>query len=247
MGSVRAMNWLAYPLAAQGYIVVGINHYEESWVYGRQTIRPQAALKLWQRPLDISFALDQLSQHSPFQHSLALNNVLAIGFSSGGSSVLALAGAKYDYQQATEHCNRVAKQDLSCRYTQQDLPELPAAAFAPLNDSRVNTVIALDPAAGHITTSESLKQTKANVLIFGLKNGDFLPSQYHANYYDKHLTNSQLYIFEGNEGHFIFQDSCQLKIAVHGIPLCRDKAGVDRKKSQAIAIEQIFMFLGSLS
>lgn len=245
MGSVRSMNWLAYPLAAKGYVVAGINHYGESWVYGRENIRPQAALKLWERPLDISFTLDQFKKQSPFQIPLDIENTTAIGFSSGGSTVLSLAGARYAFEQARIHCQKAAKVDLSCRYTQDDLPELPKRAKQTLQDNRIKQVIALDPAAGHITSAKSLTTITAKTLIFGLANGDFLPLQYHAGFYQEYIKNSELYRFEGNEGHFVFQDSCELDISVHGITLCKDKKGVDRKKVQQVALSRIFEFLSS--
>ncbi|WP_299975126.1 hypothetical protein [uncultured Pseudoteredinibacter sp.] len=243
MGSVRSMNWLAYPLAAKGYIVAGINHFGESWVYGRENTQTQAALKLWERPLDISYVLDQFNKQSPFQLPLDIENTTAIGFSSGGSTVLSLAGARYAFEQARIHCQNAAKVDLSCRYTQDDLPELPKRAKQSLKDNRIKQVIALDPAAGHITSTKSLTKITAKALIFGLANGDFLPLQYHAGFYQEHIKNSELYRFEGNEGHFVFQDSCELDIKVHGIALCTDKKGVDRKKVQQQALSRIFEFL----
>ncbi len=246
MGSVRSMNWIAYPLAAKGYVVVGINHFGESWVYGRENINPAAALKLWERPKDISFALNELAKQSPFEATLDTNNVLAIGFSSGGSTVLSLAGAEYQYDLAQKHCETNAKTDLSCRYTQQShLPELPSEAYGSLKDKRIEQVVALDPAAGHITSKESLKKIDSKTLIFGLENSDFLPLEHHAAAYQKHMQNSKLHTFKGEEGHFVFQDSCQLDIKVHSIPLCEDKAGVDRKKVQDETIGEIMKFLAT--
>ncbi|MBB6521659.1 alpha/beta hydrolase family protein [Pseudoteredinibacter isoporae] len=244
MGSVQSMNWLAYPLAAQGYVVVGVNHFGESWVYGRENINPAAALKLWERPKDISIALDKLAQQSPFDQTLDLENILAVGFSSGGSTVLALAGAEYQYELAQKHCEENASTDLSCRYTQEShLPELPQEAYGSFKDHRITQLIALDPAAGHITKPESLKSIDSKVLVFGLENGDFLPIEHHAAFYQEHIPGSQLETLKGNEGHFVFQDKCQLDIKVHGIPLCEDKSGVNRDSTHARSIGRIMGFL----
>ncbi|GAA6152727.1 alpha/beta hydrolase family protein [Pseudoteredinibacter isoporae] len=244
MGSVRSMNWIAYPLAARGYVVIGVNHFGESWVYGQENINPAAALKLWERPKDISVALNQLAKQSPFDKALNLSDVLAVGFSSGGSTVLSLAGAKYQYDLARKHCEKHAKIDLSCRYTQErHLPDLPREAYGSFKDKRITRVIALDPAAGHITKAESLKIMDSKVLVFGLKNGDFLPIEHHAAFYQQNIPHSKLETLNGQEGHFVFQDSCQLKINVHGIPLCEDKAGVNRKLAQKKSVNTVLEFL----
>ena len=246
MGAANSLNWIGYAMASQGIIAIGLNHYEESWVYGPQTVKPSAAMKLWERPLDVSFALDHFERKSPFNIKLTYNDVTAIGFSSGGSTVIALAGAKYDYLGSLGYCDKMADKDLGCKYapSQNDkLPELPPIASSSFKDARITKAIALDPAAGPITDKTSLEKIDIPVLIFGLKNYDFLPIDQHAGMYAKNIESAKLIELQGNEGHFVFMDECDLKMVVHGIPLCSDREGVNRKEVHDRLYPHIFSFL----
>ena len=46
MGAASDYNWLAYTLASQGWVVVGLNHFGESYRYGRENVDPKTSLKL---------------------------------------------------------------------------------------------------------------------------------------------------------------------------------------------------------
>ena len=160
MGSARELNWLGYALASQGIIAVGVNHLGESWVYGEDQVDIRNVLKIWQRPEQISFALNAMQanrvDNQPlFDRAIEWDNVTAIGFSSGGSTALAMAGARYNPQQALEYCAAPKSQgDLSCRYLHEgagptgSLPMPPAKASQAFTDTRVKRVIALDPPLG---------------------------------------------------------------------------------------------------
>ncbi len=47
MGAAKDCSWLDYPLAAKGWVVVGVNHFGESWRYGRQNIDPSSVTRVW--------------------------------------------------------------------------------------------------------------------------------------------------------------------------------------------------------
>ena len=55
------ISWLAEVLAANGYIVAAMDHYGNTW----NNKIPEAYARPWERPLDITFALDQLLTTSP--------------------------------------------------------------------------------------------------------------------------------------------------------------------------------------
>ena len=248
MGAANSLNWIGYAMASQGIVAIGLNHYEESWVYGPQTVKPEAAMRLWERPIDMTFVLDQFETNSPFNIELSYKDVTAIGFSSGGSTVLTLAGATYDYLGSLGYCDKMGDRDLGCKYapkTGEKLPELPKVAHASFKDSRITKAIALDPAGGPLTDSDSLKAIDIPVLIFGLKNYDFLPIDQHAGFYADTIKNAKLVKLEGNEGHFVFMDECDIKMEVHGIPLCSDREGVNRKDVHDRLYPHIFSFIYS--
>ncbi|MFI5042990.1 MAG: alpha/beta hydrolase family protein, partial [Acidimicrobiales bacterium] len=95
-GAARNYSWLAEHLARSGYVVCGVSHFRESYVHGVETIDPAAAGQVDDRALDCSFALDHLLEASPLRGTVDGGRVGALGHSSGGATVMALAGGAFD-------------------------------------------------------------------------------------------------------------------------------------------------------
>jgi predicted dienelactone hydrolase len=89
-GSASGLGWLAAALAAKGFVVLGVDHHGNTATEG---YRPEGFLCWWERARDLTVLLDRLSVDGPFSGSLDLSNVAAVGFSLGGYTALALAGA----------------------------------------------------------------------------------------------------------------------------------------------------------
>ncbi|TDO94859.1 platelet-activating factor acetylhydrolase isoform II [Halanaerobium saccharolyticum] len=95
-GTRYMMSYLAENLASRGYVVAAISHTES-------TVRDQAgfASTLLNRPLDIEFTLDKISQfaEADSNHFLAeavnADKTGLIGYSMGGYGVINAAGAGY--------------------------------------------------------------------------------------------------------------------------------------------------------
>lgn len=90
-GSPESLGWLARHLARAGYVVIGAHHHGNT---AREAYRPEGFLCWWERPLDLSALLTALALRGPFAGRLDLDRVSAVGFSLGGYSTLALAGAR---------------------------------------------------------------------------------------------------------------------------------------------------------
>ena len=60
---------------------------------GVDTIDPASATQPWLRPPDCTFALDHLERHQEFGRRMDAGRIGALGHSSGGATVVALAGA----------------------------------------------------------------------------------------------------------------------------------------------------------
>ena len=97
--SAAGMGWLGCRLAAQGFVALGIRHHGNTVL---DTYLPQGFLCWWERARDLSVALDQLFVHPHFQDRLDTDDVLAAGFSLGGYTVIALAGALTDLNRFGE-------------------------------------------------------------------------------------------------------------------------------------------------
>tara|TARA_R110002167_G_scaffold315042_2_gene520585 strand:+ start:264 stop:1187 length:924 start_codon:yes stop_codon:yes gene_type:complete len=207
MGSAKDYSWLAYPLAAQGWIVVGVNHFGESWRYGKQNIDPTSIMRFWQRTEDVSFVIDSFETFLPQNIITSKANIVVIGHSSGGYTAAALAGVTLDSKQMYDYCaSKLAKGDLGCSYgekTNPKQPEVAAQSIAPVLDSRVTGIVMLDPALGPAATKTSLNKVRIPTLIIGSENNDFLPFEYHAKYYAQNIPNAKLFALNNDEGHFV--------------------------------------------
>ncbi len=91
----EALSWLAENLASKGYVVVAIAHHDPDI-----SNRALASEVMVQRPLDIAFAAQALSQkilaHAPGLASADPARTVLIGYSMGGYGVLTAAGAILD-------------------------------------------------------------------------------------------------------------------------------------------------------
>ncbi|WP_291623944.1 hypothetical protein [Colwellia sp.] len=251
-GSPREMNWLGYALASQGWVVAGVAHFGESWVYGAENIDPSSAMRFWQRPQDVSFAIDSLSDEGLFNTSLKTDKIIMLGHSSGGFTSLAMAGANLEAGKSEAYCvSEKAKDDKGCGYGQQSKRKPMSEAMLKkigllqeqMRDERVVAVIALDPALGHAVSEQSLESIKVPALILGSLENDFLPYTVHSKYYANHIQGANLVGIEQNAGHFVYIDECDSEREVKGVSLCKDREGVDRKAIQKQILEHVFGFI----
>jgi predicted dienelactone hydrolase len=253
-GSPREMNWLGYALASQGWVVAGVAHFGESWVYGADKIDPSSATRFWQRPQDVSFAIDSLSDNGLFNTSLTTNKIIMLGHSSGGFTTLAMAGANLEANRSEAYCSsEKAKEDKSCDYGQQrnrkpmseETLNKISLLQEKMSDNRIAAIIALDPALGHAVSKQSLNNIKIPTLVLGSVNNDFLPYTIHSKYYADHIQGATLIGIEQGAGHFVYTDKCSVDRKVKGVSLCKDRKGVDRKVIQTKILEHVFGFIYS--
>jgi predicted dienelactone hydrolase len=247
MGSAREYGWIAEHLTRKGFVVLGVSHYRESWIYGPKTIDPGAVTRLWIRPVDCTFALDQILQHDDFRGLVDASRISALGHSSGGNTVVALGGAIFDPTAMGPYCmSEAAKEDRGCQYAKQmkELPPpLPPEAIASHRDPRVKAIVAMDPAAGPAYSESSLAKLRVPVLVIGSVDNDFLPFEHHAGRYATLIPNAVLIKLNEGEGHFVYLNSCTSKLEANGVPLCVDREGVDREAVHAYLAPKILDFL----
>ncbi|WP_318199727.1 alpha/beta hydrolase family protein [Streptomyces sp. SCL15-4] len=167
-GSGRTMDWLARPLRAAGFRVVAFDHHGNNFVDGYE---PEGFVRIWDRPRDVSFALDALARERPF------GPVGAAGFSLGGYTAAALAGARLD--------PRLLRAVLTGAVSLPEIPEFPGVlervrkkypdeeaarraldgAGADLSDDRVRAVFQVAPGAGPLVTPRSLAGVRVPVEV----------------------------------------------------------------------------------
>jgi predicted dienelactone hydrolase len=183
-----------------------------------------------------------------FRERVDSSRVGALGHSSGGATVMALGGATLDPAALSAYCRSDAGLvDRGCQYARQSeaSPPAPAEATRSYRDSRVNAIVALDPAAGPGHDATSLAQVHVPVLVVGSEDNDFLPFEHHAGRYAALLPNAVLVKLQDGEGHFVYLNSCTSDLAANGVPLCVDRRGVDREAVHAKLAPQIRAFFSA--
>ena len=247
MGSADNYSWLGDSLAEAGFVVVGVNHYGESRRYGDSTQNSRSSALTWQRAQDIAALLDRLPSENLFQRDVNWSNAVAVGHSAGGQTAALLAGARFDLRQIAPYCKSTdAKADLSCGYARNsaNAPEQFITLFnAGYQDTRVKKIVLLDPALGFALRQESLNSIALPSLIVGALHDDFLPWENHGARYAAGIRNAQTFLLRGQEGHFIFLTSCRHNTRVMGVPLCEDRAGVDRAAVQLDLAQRVVDFV----
>jgi predicted dienelactone hydrolase len=242
-GSARSYSWISGDLARHGFIVAGISHYGESPVYGPHTIDSTAVLKPWERPLDCTAALDYVLSHPRFGRIADPMKIGALGHSSGGAAVLALAGAVYDPQKMREYCRSGgSKADRCCPYPSRLSPQDDGRARRSWRDERVRAVAALDPSLGPGYSARSLARVEVPVHIVASVENDFLPFEHNAGRYARLIPGASLTPLAHGEGHFVFIDECGDEAEVQGVPVCRDRDGVRRTAVHARLAEILGRF-----
>jgi len=166
-GSGGDMRWLVEPLVAAGFRVIAVDHHGNNYVGGYE---PEGFLFVWERPRDLTFVLDVLADEQPH------GPVGAAGFSVGGYTLAALAGARLDPQRVAAALTGRAPLPL--------IPEFPGvlaalrqkvsediisaavnAAGADASDSRVRAAFQVAPGIGSLLTPESLRAVPIPVEI----------------------------------------------------------------------------------
>ncbi|MBF2063920.1 MAG: alpha/beta hydrolase [Calothrix sp. C42_A2020_038] len=175
LGSVRTeLKYLAEHLASHGYAVVAFEHPGSneaninSALVGNQSrlMKPQEFLE---RPKDISFVLDQLDLHNrnssfPLAGKLATNNAMIIGYSFGGSTALAVAGAEYQLERLKHRCQENLAVVSLGEGIQCIAQELPKNNYE-FRDARIKQAIALSPTTSLLFGDTGLSKVQIPTLI----------------------------------------------------------------------------------
>ena len=229
MGAASNYSWIAEVLARRGYVVLGVSHSGESPAFGPSTVNPSTVSHFGDRTRDFNAALAYLLAQPAYASHVDAARIGLLGHSSGGTTVLMLAGGKFAPSDIATYCRtEAAKGDKSCVYPTagaMDPKQAPEAL-----DLHVGAVVALDPALGMGFSKESLVGVTAPVLVIGSEQNDFLHFDTHAGRIMGLLPAAEHVTLQSGEGHFVYVDACDLPIQALGVPLCKDRDGVDRAK-----------------
>ena len=165
-GNRASQGWLAVELARQGAVVVAFNHPGST----TGDSKPDQTIKIWERPQDIRFVLDQLLVHGKFSKHLDKSRIAVIGHSLGGYTALALAGAKVSLDRFIYYCGQHPLNS-DCQFYRNgnvELADVDRSQFeGDHSDPRVSAVVALDPALALAYDTTFAKDAAASKFIIG--------------------------------------------------------------------------------
>jgi predicted dienelactone hydrolase len=187
----RFLRYLAEHLASHGLTVVALEHpgSNVAWLTSNEMDLPQStamnngllpASEFVDRPKDVSFVLDRLSQLNRVSPNLRgkfnTQEVTMIGHSLGGYTALALAGAKLNLKHLRAFCddpNPVVFSPadlLQCNAA--DLPDTPVN----LQDPRIKQAIILNPVIGRLFDETGLAQVQIPTLMLASTDDAITPA-----------------------------------------------------------------------
>jgi predicted dienelactone hydrolase len=232
-GGRLTVEWFCSGLASQGYIVAAVDHFGNTF----DNPIPEEFVKFWERPQDIRFVLDQILQ-TEVAASIDKNKIGAAGFSLGGYTAIALAGATMDFEAIKNFFNTETGKK------EADIPEMPGltsflgkpeihASFkqAPsLKDKRIKSVFVMSPAVGQtFPDKENFKDVSIPVYIVAAAKDQIAPLKTNAAHYAKMLRGSIYKTLGGEAGHYVFLNEAKEFLKQEASLFFVDPPGVDRK------------------
>lgn len=232
-GSRMTLEWLADDLVKQGFIVAAVDHWGNTYdnKIAIDFVTP------WQRSLDISFVLTQLLEDKSLGNIIDSSRIGAAGFSIGGYTVLALAGAKLDYDALSKFSDTAQGEQ------EANIPEFPGLLKSldekavresflkspPLKDNRIKAFFAMSPAIGQgFTSKKQFTTVDRPVYIVSAQSDSIAPVKTNAAHYHQLIPKSRLYILSGKTGHYVFLNEALPELQKTGAPYFNDDQSVDR-------------------
>lgn len=240
-GAAAQMSWLAEQLASRGMIVAAVSHHGNT--AAEPAYLPHGFALWWERALDLQVVQERLLADATFGPSIDRDRIAVGGFSLGGYTALALAGAEVSLSKYAEFCAS-SPEDPACRLPPEapfDLATLErlaaedekfkasrSRAGRSYRDPRVKAVVALAPVLGPAMTEASLNKADVPTLIMVGDRDDQATLDRNARWMADTMPNARLEVLPG-VSHYTFLAPCTLKGRLFVGALCADGAGVDRE------------------
>lgn len=246
-GDRLSLEWIAATLAQKGFLVAAVSHWGNTY----ENLIPQRSLEFPERPKDISFVLSKLLENPAFKDSIDKKRIGALGFSIGGYTVLALAGAEMSYGALADFSK--TEQGIK-EFTIPEMPNTietansePLRNYYKLNptfvkDKRIKAVFAISPAiGGAFRDAKQMRQINIPVYIVGAEGDRITPPATNSEHYHKLIKKSEFYLFRGKAGHYVFIAEGNADLAKQRPVYFADDPSVSRReiheKTLALAIQ----------
>ncbi|MFC4171178.1 alpha/beta hydrolase family protein [Microvirga sp. GCM10011540] len=166
-GHAANLGWIASRLVAEGFVVAAPNHPGSTTGDASQA----STIKIWNRPADISAVLTAVVADPAVGAGIDPDRVGVLGFSLGGYTALALAGARVDAAGYARYCESGAAGPECAWFARGgvNLRSLDAERFNRQNrDPRVRMAVSVDPAFARAYDRASLSGISVPTHIINL-------------------------------------------------------------------------------
>lgn len=247
-GTAESLGWLARALACEGYVVLGANHHGNT---GLEPYLAEGFLCWWERATDLSVMLSSLGTSGFFANRLDFDQVSAVGFSLGGYTVMALAGAQTSLEEfeGWRSANGISEGGPKEFPDAADsIPTLMETSDAfrrswaehghDRSDKRIRSVVAIAPAPpirSFIPQSVAELELPVVILIGGADNE--APSEHCADWLVSHNARFQCHDLGKQVGHYTFLDFPADKSLIGKADIFSDHDSVDRNQVHEQAAE----------
>jgi predicted dienelactone hydrolase len=221
-GTAMDLSWLCAGLAARGYIVASVDHPGNNALEA-PTIAGNAVW--WLRADDLSRVIDGVLKMPRFGDRIDRARIGAAGFSLGGYTVLAIAGARSDDRLLAAYCSRKATTPVCSGAATPTMPDVAAKAAARAagdatfraemaanmtshRDARVRAVFSIAPALGPAIIPESLTAIDVPVAVVAGMGDPIVPVLDNAIPDALGIPNAALTLFPKAVGHYSFLTDC---------------------------------------
>ncbi|MGK7916512.1 MAG: alpha/beta hydrolase [Prochloraceae cyanobacterium] len=161
----------AQHLASYGFVVAVPQHPGSDSIYFEEMLQGyhRKIFKLNEfidRPLDISYVLDELERRNDteFEGRLNLEAVGVMGHSFGGYTALTIAGARINFERLKQDCDKIIWDPNLSLLLQCRALNLPRQSY-DFRDRRVGAIFVLNPVTSSIFGAKSLSEIQIPVLI----------------------------------------------------------------------------------
>jgi predicted dienelactone hydrolase len=212
----------AIALAKAGFIAAALTHNGDSCHDSSH------AVEIWERPRQLKVLTDYMLGAWRDRRHIDPDRIGAFGFSAGGFTVLAAAGAEPDLRTMKAHCQAHPSFE-DCRIVAGH--PLPAdTGIVWTHDTRIKAVVSAAPALGFAFGREGLAAVQAPVQLWRAADDQVLPHPYYAEAVRLSLPTPPETHVVPHAGHYDFLAPCSARLAKEVPAICVSEPGFDRAK-----------------
>ena len=208
-GNRFSLTWFIERMVKEGYVVVSLDHY------GNSTFNkiPREFVKWWERAIDVQYVLTKILDDKRIGKKIDVSRIGGVGFSLGGYTNIALAGGyvdrtvgKNEKSDDREMPPEFPKTDEKMDFENDSLIASSYNTYGNrVKDDRIKAFFVMAPAIGFGFHSKAqTKKITAPIFIVAGKGDTNTPIQNNALKYHELIKTSQLHLFDGEVGHYVF-------------------------------------------